>query len=209
MSKTNGASQPLDRLRKNKRPSSVRVGIVMDSRYQERVDHAQYKINILQFQAGMTRGTEPNPQMAADMEDAQAELRAAQAEALEHTEWFVAKALAPRQYDALMAKHPPTADQQREARKENRVAQYDSDTFPPALVAACVSLVTRLDEPDADTGELEHHELLGEAFVKEMIEGGGDGSPAQWNQGEIGALFNAGVTANQAQPQRVEALGNG
>lgn len=203
---SNSPHDGIARLRRNKKPSSQRVGIVMDSRYQNAIDDAQYRLAQLQMRARVLGGTQTDRQLANDLADAQEALENAQAAALEHTEWFIAKALSPRQYDALLAKHPPTKDQKAEARKDNRVVAYNIDTFPPELIASCVYLVTPLDEPDPETGDMERHEPLTEEFVKEMFEGGDE---PQWNQGELVALTNAAQAANQAQPQRVAALGNG
>lgn len=200
MSQTNGSSQPLDRLRKNKRPNSVRVGIVMDSRYQEAVDDAQRALSEAQLKK-LTLGERADPAVTSDLADAHRRLERARAAALEHTEWFIAKGMSPNQYDALLASHAPTGDQKDEARREGKVAPYNQDTFPAALVSACVCLV----DVDPDTGDEQHCPLTDE-FVKEMQDGGDD---SQWTQGEFGALFGAAVAATQSTPQRVAQLGNG
>lgn len=200
MSQTTGASQPLDRLRKNKRPNSVRVGIVMDSRYQDAVDEAQRALNETTVRK-LTIGERADPRINAELDDAHKRLEKARAVALEHTEWFIAKGMSPNQYDALLALHAPTQDQKDEARREGKVAPYNQDTFPAALVASTVYLV----DTDPDTGE-EQHVPLSEEFVKEMLEGG---DQSQWTQGEFGALFGAAVAATQSTPQRVAQLGNG
>lgn len=194
----------LDRLRRDKKPSSVRVGIVMDTRYQDHIDAVQARLSRLDLRARALGGNKADPRLAADLADAEDALRAAQEEAMEHTEWFIAKALGPREYDALLDQHPPTKDQKAEARKENRVVSYNVDTFPPALIARCVYLVTKLDEP-GENDESEHHEPLTAEFVKEMFEGGDD---PQWNMGEVATLNDAALAANQARP-RMEDLGNG
>lgn len=198
------SDMPLKRL-KRKQPPSKRVGIVMDSRYQDAIESAERKLGLLQLRA-RALGTQGDRQLAADLADAEEALEAAQAAALEHTEWFIAKALSTREWDALLAKHPPTKDQKAEARKENRVVQYNTDTFPPAAIEACVYLVTKLDEPDPATGLMERHDPLPREFVKEMFEGGEE---SQWNQGELVTLVNAAQAANQQAPVRLEDLGNG
>lgn len=177
----------------------------MDSRYQDRIDSADRRLTMLQLRARALGGNQADPKLASDLADAEDALEAARVEALEHTEWFIAKALSPREWDALIAKHAPTPEQKKEARREGRALQYNPETFPPELIERCVYLVTPLDEPD-ENGDTELHEPLTREFVKEMFEGGDD---SQWNQGELVALTNAAQTANQAAPARLEALGNG
>lgn len=204
----NGSRQPLDRLRKQKRPASRRVGIVMDSSFQQRIDEAEIRVDELQERADrFGRVGRVDPDLVAELSDARDALGDARTRALEHTEWFVAKAMSPNAYDSLMAKHAPTKDQRNEARKNNRTVAWNVDTFPQALIEACVYLVTALDEPDPKTGEMERHDPLPADFVKEMFDGSSEG--AQWNLGEVAALQLAAQEANQAQPQRVASLGNG
>lgn len=194
------SSQPLDRLRKAKRPNSVRVGILMDARYQHAIDESARALNEAQIKA-LSLGERGDPRVRADLADAHKRHDNARATALEHTEWFIAKGLSPNQYDALIAAHAPTSDQKDEARREGKVAAFNQDTYPAALVAACVYLV----DTDPDTGE-EQHVPLTDEFVKEMLDGGDE---SQWTQGEFGVLYGAAVTANQSAPQRVAQLGNG
>jgi len=50
---------------------------------------------------------------------------------------FKFRAIGRRAYDQLLAEHPPTAIQVKEAKAQGVVALYNLDTFPPALAAAC------------------------------------------------------------------------
>lgn len=196
--------KPLDRLRKGKRRASKRVGIVMDSDFQEAVEEARTKLSRLMARSNLVVGAgRKDPDLAAEIEEAEEELRVAEEQAEEHTERFIAKALAPRVWDDLINKHPPTKDQKQDARKNNHNLTWNPETFPPELISTCVYLVTPLDAPNED-GENEQHEPLTEEFVKEMFDGSG-----QWNIGEINALLNAGIAANTRGPQGVAGLGNG
>lgn len=199
----------LGRLRKRKKPASQRVGIVMDSDYQTRLDEAQRRVSQLELKANLHAGKsqKPNPELADELDRARDELEEAEKAAESQTEWFIAKALSPRYFDELMNKYPPTKEQKAQARKDNVVASFDLDKFPPVLIAECVYLVTKTGEVDDDGVEVEEHTRLDDAFVKEMMDGAED---AQWNQGEVTALFGAAMAANQRGPsQRVSQLGNG
>jgi len=72
------------------------------------------------------------------------------------------RAISRRELDALRAKHPPTTKQ----RTDNPSAGVNSDTFNPALVAAC------LVEPE-----------LTKAEVQELWDNG------NWTQGELNHLY--------------------
>jgi hypothetical protein len=206
MSNKPNFGDPFGRLRKHKRPAEERVGIVMESRFQLRVQDAQSRLSKLELKANLHAGKNgsPNRQLADELDEAEEQLAAARRDAEDHTEWFVAKAMAPRRFDGLAELHPPTPDQRKEARKESQTLRWNPETFFPALLAACVHVVTPLAEPN-DDGETEVHTLLTEEFVKEMHEGGED---SQWNVGEINALVEAALKANHSGPQRVAFLGN-
>jgi len=78
------------------------------------------------------------------------------------------RAISPKEYDELLAAHPPTPKQ------KNDGAFYNPDTFPPALIAA-VSYVPKLTVAQAT--ELYHH--------------------PDWSPGETGELFmQAGNVCN-------------
>lgn len=74
---------------------------------------------------------------------------------------FVFHALSASELDKLQAKYPPTAQQKLQG------LAWNSDTFPPALVAAC------LQEP--------------EVSAEEMVEIWTSG---EWSTGELSTLFN-------------------
>lgn len=203
------SNDPLKRLRKRKRPAEKRIPIAMDTAFQDRIEEARAALSKVQMQANLHNRNrkDANPDLADELQEAEDNLAAALEAAEAVTEWFVAKALAPRQYDDLINKYPPTKEQKAEARKANFQLQANGDTFPPALIAECVYLITKTGQVDPDTGkEIEEHTLLTDEFVKEMYEGGED---AQWNQGETNALFQAAMEANQRGPQRAVGLGNG
>lgn len=90
-----------------------------------------------------------------------------------NTVLFVFDALPRKEYRRLMAEHPPTQEEQDEAAEQGMRAIYNNDTFPPALVHAC------LTEPSGATLE----------DVKDDYE--------EFNEGEWARLWAACLSANQ------------
>lgn len=74
---------------------------------------------------------------------------------------FVFTALSAHDLDKLQAQHPPTAKQKLDG------MAWNGDTFPPALVAACLS------EPEVSLEEMNEIWVSGE-----------------WSTGELSTLFN-------------------
>lgn len=72
------------------------------------------------------------------------------------------RAIGSREYDDLLAAHPPTAKQ----KKEDSATPYNPETFPPALIAACASEPAMTVEQATEIWESEH-----------------------WSRGELTTLF--------------------
>lgn len=81
------------------------------------------------------------PGIARQIQDLEAELAASE-------EAFTFEALSRGTARELVAEHPATEDQQKEAAAEGRRLQWNPDTYPPALIAAsCIT--PRLTVEDA------------------------------------------------------------
>lgn len=93
------------------------------------------------------------------------------------------QAIGSKRWETLLADHPPTDAQQREHLAEQekvgiplqarRRLQWNVDTFPPALIAACIV------EPKLTVAQAE------ELWESEA-----------WNAGELDAIFSAAVRVN-------------
>ena len=102
------------------------------------------KLNALVMRADRHSDEVPEA-LAEEIEQAKAELELAQAALEDGTlvVWF--QALGGQEMEDLMADHLPTRDQQDELRRQllsqglpaNERLQYNSDTFPPAIISAC------------------------------------------------------------------------
>jgi hypothetical protein len=190
-------SSALDRLRAAKKPNSVRVNICMDPRLVDRV--TQLEAKRARVMGRMQQGRNPDPAAAGELEDVESELDDARGAAKAHSEWFLVTALAPSEFDGLVDAHKPTKDQRADARKQlgpQAQLAWNTETFPPALLEACVSVITVEDD-----GE-ESYEALTAEFVTEMRKGGA------WNEGEFNALVDAALKVNKSTSQ-VNAAGNG
>lgn len=72
------------------------------------------------------------PKLAEQIQQLEAELAESERE-------FVFEAIGRRPYLKLIADHPPTDEQKADAEESGAIAQYDAETFSPALLAAsCV-----------------------------------------------------------------------
>lgn len=183
------SKQPLDRLRSRKKPVSKRVPI-FDTELADAAE--QLRHHAVEARARADSHPADNAmRMAAD--EAEAEAARANDDAVQSADWFVVRSLSPRAYEDLSNAHPPTTDQLKDARRQGMMQlAWNPDTFPDALLAACVSY------EDSETGETAQ---LDDAFVKEMHESD------DWNAAEIGALVQAAVEVNSVR--RVVEVGKG
>lgn len=77
------------------------------------------------------------------------------------------RSIGSKAYDALLSEHPPTAAQKKEG------SPWNSDTFPPALIAACSS------DPKISLED-----------AKRLFESD------EWSGGEVAGLFTAAIKVN-------------
>lgn len=68
----------------------------------------------------------------ADLTEARARVASTKAALAPFQEVLFVGPVAPNEYDALLGEHPPTDEQRKDG------ASWNSDTFPPALLAACI-----------------------------------------------------------------------
>lgn len=76
-------------------------------------------------------------------------------------ETLVLRAMAPDEFEALIASHRPTDEQ----RKADGEAQWNKDTFPPALLSYCVEG----DMTEADWNEFWHSDRLSTAERNQLL----------------------------------------
>lgn len=199
----------LDRLRKDKKPAFERIPICMNSAYTIRLQKLEGLVNRKRTKAGLPAHKD-NAELHAELVDLEEQLEEARATARAHSEWFEVRALPPDEYDDLLDEHAPTPDQIKKARKTHgpkTQMEFNPDTFPDALIAACTYVLTQKEkdgEPLVDeNGDpvFDDGEQLTPEFVKEMRSGDG------WNAGEILALYNAAYSIN-ASTGNINAAGN-
>lgn len=175
----------LSDLRGKKKPVVRSVPIFLDSEVAGRVNRAQRVLDQLEERAQANPG-ELGLQVSRD--EAQAELERLQQEAVESGDvvTFTFRSIGRKAYERLIEEHPPTEQQEKDAREEGLAAgltaqlsrlSWNADTFPPALIAAA-SVHPKISHDEA--WEIYH--------VSE-----------DWNNAELAALF---ITARDAQQGR-------
>jgi hypothetical protein len=171
-----------EELRRAKRPNTGRCDIALDPEPLDVLDAARAA-----HQAAKDAVAASADQAAARaaLADAEEALEAAEERATAAVLTFRFRGLAPHEYDDLVDVHQPTPEQVRRAAKAGQPPPgWNEDTFPQALVAAC------LVEPPYDPQQ-----------VAEMWKSD------DWNGSELGALF--GAAYNACRSRRVPDLGKG
>jgi hypothetical protein len=161
-----------------KRAVTEHVDICVDSTLVDARDEASKAVGRAEL-AARRRDAAPEAEHALD--DARAALDSAQAAVDAATARFTFKALGNMAVEALQRQHRPTPAQEVDAMAQFRAQglppaklNYNTDTFPPALIAAsCVSPAMTVEQ------------------ATEMWESD------VWSQGELGRLFQAAWTVNQ------------
>lgn len=173
-----------DHLRSKKQPATKTVEIVLDPELAERVREAERRRDDADRRLA-ARSDDPDVQTEAW--EAAAALEAFRAQAVKDDAVVAVRfrSVGRHAWDDLIRAHPPTEEQVAEAKAGGMVElNFNSDTFPPAAVAA--SLV----EPKMTADE-----------VAELWD-----SP-DWNQAELGILFAAALEVNNSR--RTLDLGKG
>lgn len=193
---------PLEVLRR-RRPPTVSVPICLDPSQADQVEAARRRHEAAKTRAAVPDAPAVRAEQATEAKTALDELLAAV-----ETVTFHLRALPKGELEALRAEHRPT-DEQIEAHKALLKAQgvenpsppqWNTDTFPPALIAACC---TRIDTPAGPIdGDQVTVDMLDDLFTT-------DG----WTEATLAEIFTA---AYQVQTQSgtidrglVAALGEG
>lgn len=164
-------------LQKRKRPNTSTVDVCLDP---DAVDV---------YNAARQRRDEALRATLADVSDDEAReelevatkaLRKAEKSVEQSFVVFRFRALPGMEYEDLQDAHPPTPDQIKEGRLRGRLYNYNPDTFPQALVAACS------DDPKLDISDVAQ-------IWKDP----------NWSYVERTNLFNAALAANsgRARPE--------
>jgi hypothetical protein len=163
-----------DHLISKKKAVTKTVAIALDPELAEELEEARRARDLAQSRANARKDdSELQAQLwEAEERYAQAEERMGGDDAVAH---FTFRSIGRAAFDALVDAHPPTPAQRAKAKSfgVNGEMQWNMDTFPPALVAAC------LVEPKLS--------------AEEMLAIWRDDS---WNQVELNDLFLAAVNVN-------------
>jgi hypothetical protein len=188
--------QPLDHLRSRKKPVAKRLPIPMDSELADAYNQAKIRLTMAQDAAKEDKNDRRLAQAASEASE---ELDRLKAELEPELAWFIARSIGPKRYDEVQSDNAPTEEQIKEAKKNGEnPPNWNPETFPQALVAACVQYITL----EAD-GETEVFTDLDRDFVDEMF----DAESGQWNQGEVMGLFQTALEVNSMR--RIVDMGNG
>lgn len=168
------ANQPVtyDHLKSKKKPVMRSVWISFDSELSEEVDELERKLAVLRPRAARSKDDESIQQELADTE---AKFLSMRDELRKSSQKFVFRSLSRRKYDELLTRHQPTDEQQAEAKKmggADAVLEFNPETFPEALVAACIM------EPELTSEDV--HDIF---------------TSDDWNGSETLALFNTALSA--------------
>lgn len=173
MSKSEG-KMPLDHLRSQKKPVTKSVRIATDQEVAERYQESKTDLDL----ARITYENNSRSEKAiAEYSEAKAKFDEARIELRDNSIAFKFRSIGRRKYDDLVKEHPITDEQREEAKSSNGGEdpgiEWNYDTFPDALIAAC------LVEP-----EISPEEML------EWLQ------TDEWNSAEQQALFQAAFSAN-------------
>lgn len=171
-----------DHLRSSKKPNIAKVTIVLDPDAADRYTEAKDKYDRAKIRMDVRR---EDPDLIDDFEAAQAWLDEVRSDIEEDVFVFEFKALGRKKYEKLLSDHPATEAQQAEAKKEKSSYGFNPETFPPALVFACMV----------------DNELTWEDFMEEVWDG------ENWAGSETTALYLGAMSAN-ADRKTVD-MGNG
>ena len=174
---------PMDHLRSTKKARTKTVWIAGDT---EAVDDLESARETLR-KAKLRHDVNPTPETLAELSPATEDEASAARYVKETSIKFVFRSIGRRKFEQLFMDHPPTDAQREAAKAKGDELNFNEDTFPAALVHAC------LVEPHLEPEE-----------VKEIIEGGTDG---EWNSAEVGILFTSAMEVNQTR--KLVDLGNG
>jgi hypothetical protein len=126
----------IDDILNRKQANRSTVWIPLDNDLADAYREADTAFNAAQSFATV-RGDDKDAQRRAD--DASLELESAKVALKEASIRFVFQAVGRKRYEQIVLENPATKEQQRKARElRTDVPEFNEDTFPQALVAACL-----------------------------------------------------------------------
>lgn len=162
-----------DHLVGKKKPLTKRIPIVLDPDLAEEHERARRDRDVAQMRSEANPKDPESAFALIGAEDRLAELRR-RLEDEGAIVWFTLRGIGRTRYDALLDAHPPTAEMRLKAKAAGfETASWNWDTFPPALVHAC------LVDSDLTLEDLQ-----------EMWDSD------DWNQAELTEILNAAVAVN-------------
>lgn len=162
-----------DHLVGKKKPLTKTIAVVLDPQLAEEYEAARSARDMAKYRAD-ARPADSEAAMALLEADAALEAVRNRLDDEEAIAEFRFRGIGRAAYEALVDKHPPTAEQRMKAKASGfENIAWNPDTFPPALVAAC------LIEPD-----LAYEDVLGLWRSDD------------WNQAELQELLNAAIAVN-------------
>lgn len=176
---------PLDHLRGKKKPVVRSVDLFVDDEASEAIQEARTEL-ARRIAVAEAKGADLNAQVRRDEAEAYLDKLLDEAAEAGHIVSFSFRAIGRKRFEKLKDEHPPTEEQQKEAREHGLAAgiraeltrlTYNPDTFPPALIAEA-SLAPKITHDEA--WELFH--------VSE-----------DWNEEEVTDLFLTALSAQQSR----------
>jgi hypothetical protein len=168
------------------------VKIILDSEWGEKLGKLQIRLAFLERQGRERPG---DTSLLPEIEEVTTEIEAMMEDADQNILTVEFVGLSADRYERLMRAHPPTPEQRKQGARDGQAVNFNPDTLPPSLVAACWA------KPSSWT----------EADIRELWDSGDEGreddedQPAgsKWNSGELADLFRGAQVACLAR-HRVE-----
>jgi hypothetical protein len=158
-------------LRNRKTPRTVEVVIVLDDDWGREVADMERRVRQVERDASGVGAAATAARQ--ELDEVSADLDKLLVDKDEKTVTFRFKALSRDRYERLLATHQPTKEQRARTTALGGFLQWNPDTFPPALMAACL-----VDPDDLTADDVQA------MFVDD-----------EWNQAELEALFSAALSA--------------
>jgi hypothetical protein len=131
------AAKPVtfDHLKSMKKPVTKTVRICLNSELSQALSEVEAELQMAEVEAQEL----PSEETARHLEEVKAHHEAARAAATEQSVKFVFRSIGRKTYERLVRENPPTEQQREEAKvrgDDPDDLDWDSDRFPPILVAA-------------------------------------------------------------------------
>lgn len=200
--KKSASKAPLDHLRSRKKPVTKTVWIADDSEVAERYQKAEAEMVMAR---DFSRDHPLSDAALKEYQDKKEAFEAIEGEMKENATAFKLRSIGRKRFEKLQADYPITAENRAKATEENDGKdpgiEWDPDTFPPVLIAACVVSPVKFEPDDL---ELDEDGKFQSEAVQEFVDWitGED-----WNLSETSSLFEAAWQVNTIR--RVVDLGKG